>query len=67
MTGGSRFGYLNGTTLLHERPADFNRLSRYHSTGLVWLLDGRLVVALTAETATIKTKSGAVLTYRKTQ
>jgi hypothetical protein len=49
-----------------ERPtATYRRLARYDHTGLVWLLHGRAVVALTADTAAIKTKSGGLLTYRK--
>jgi hypothetical protein len=49
-----------------ERPAaNYRRLARYDHTGLVWLLQGRPVVALTAETAAIETKSGGILTYRK--
>jgi hypothetical protein len=54
---------------LHEPLAEphpsYSRLSRYDCTGLVWLLDGRSVVALTAETATIKAHSGSILTYRR--
>jgi len=38
---------------LHQPPAkphpSYSRLSRYDETGLVWLLDGRKVLALTAE------------------
>jgi hypothetical protein len=41
------------------------RLSRYDATGLLWLLQGRPVVALTDTTATIGTPSGGTLTYRK--
>ena len=38
-----------------ERPAaNYSRLSRYDETGLIWLLRGRLVVALTATTAAIQ-------------
>ena len=54
---------------LHPVPeppaASFRRLSRYDSTGLIWALQGRPVVALTAETAAIQTASGGILTYRK--
>jgi hypothetical protein len=54
---------------LHEPPAkphpSYSRLSRYDCTGLVWLLDGRSVVALTVETATIKAHSGSILSYRR--
>jgi hypothetical protein len=49
-----------------ERPAaSFQRLARYDSTGLIWLLHGRPIVALTVETAAIQTASGGILTYRK--
>jgi hypothetical protein len=54
---------------LHTPPErlapSYRRLSRYDCTGLVWMLDGRPVVTLTAETAAIQTRSGGVLTYRK--
>jgi hypothetical protein len=39
-------------------------LARYDAMGLVWLLRGRRVVALTDTGATIKTETGAV-TYRR--
>lgn len=45
--------------------ASYQRPSRYDETGLVWLLQGRRVVALTAGTAAIQTASGGILTYRK--
>ena len=49
-----------------ERPAaSYRRLARYDCAGLLWLLRGRPVVALTAETAAIQTASGGILTYRK--
>jgi hypothetical protein len=45
------------------RPAPtFRRLSRYDSTGLIWLLHGRPVVALTANEAAIRGHSGATVT-----
>src|SRR5262249_23535521 len=54
---------------LHTPPdkphPSYNRLSRYDCTGLIWLLDGRPVVALTEATATIKSKTGNITTYRK--
>ena len=41
-------------------------MSRYDCTGLVWLLQGRTVIALTADTASIKNpKTGAITIYRK--
>jgi hypothetical protein len=40
---------------LHKPPVkphpSYRRLSRYDETGLIWLLEGREVVALTEETA----------------
>jgi hypothetical protein len=39
-------------------------MARYDAMGLVWLLRGRRVVALTDTTATIKTETGSV-TYRR--
>jgi hypothetical protein len=55
---------------LHETPAKphptYNRLSRYDATGLIWLLEGRPVVALTADTASIRNpKTGNVTVYRR--
>jgi hypothetical protein len=54
---------------LHEVPdrpsPTYRRLSRYDETGLVWLLRGREVVALTETTAAMRDPSGSVLTYRK--
>jgi hypothetical protein len=48
-----------------ERPAaNYRRLSRYDHTGLIWLLPGRAVVALTATEAAIQGAT-AVLVYRK--
>jgi hypothetical protein len=54
---------------LHPVPArpapSYCRLARYDCTGLLWHLQGRPVVALTANTAVIATPSGGILTYRK--
>jgi hypothetical protein len=54
---------------LHKPPEQphpsYRRLSRYDATGLIWLLEGRKVIALTADTATIRCPSGTVTTYRK--
>jgi hypothetical protein len=48
-----------------ERPlASYRRLARYDETGLIWLLRGRPVVALTEAVAAIQGTT-AVLTYRK--
>jgi hypothetical protein len=54
---------------LHRVPAqpsaNYDRLSRYDQTGLVWLLGGRPVVALTVDSASIQHTSGAITIYRK--
>jgi hypothetical protein len=54
---------------LHMPPENphpsYRRLSRYDETGLVWLLEGREVVALTEDTAAIRWPSGSVTVYRK--
>ena len=38
----------------------YSRLSRYDETGLIWLLQGRPVVALTEATAAIQSSTGAI-------
>ena len=43
----------------------YRRLSRYDETGLIWLLKGREVTAVTADTAAIRSSSGTVTVYRK--
>jgi hypothetical protein len=43
----------------------FSRLSRYDHTGLIWLLQGCPVIALTEATAAIQNQSGAITIYRK--
>jgi hypothetical protein len=46
----------------------YRRLSRYDETGLIWLLCGREVVALTEATAAIQSSTGAIsaiTTYRR--
>src|SRR5262249_25427004 len=50
-----------------ERPhPSYSRLSRYDATGLCWLLQGRRVAALTADTAAIENPAtGNLTTYRK--
>jgi hypothetical protein len=54
---------------LHQAPErphpSYNRLSRYDCTGLIWLLQGKEVIALTADTATIRRPTGNVTTYRR--
>jgi hypothetical protein len=44
---------------------DYRRLSRYELTGLIWLLRGRPVAALTATTVAIQHMSGSITVYRK--
>jgi hypothetical protein len=56
------FGLL--TVPEHAKPS-FNRLSRYDETGLIWLLDGRKVLALTEATAAIQSSTGAITIYRR--
>jgi hypothetical protein len=57
---------LFGLHAVPERPAaTYKRLSRYDETGLIWLLHGRPVVALTDTEAVILARSGASLTYRR--
>lgn len=52
---------------LHEPPAKpgltCRRLGRYDATGLIWLLGGRPVVALTAESAAIGAAGRGVVTF----
>ena len=54
---------------LHTPPenpaASYRRLSRYDETGLLWLLNGQSVVALTDSTARVRTTTGSILTYRR--
>jgi hypothetical protein len=54
---------------LHKSPEkpdqSYRRLSRYDETGLIWLLNGRVVTALTADTAAIRSPSGSITVYRK--
>jgi hypothetical protein len=48
------------------KPApNYQLLSRYDETGLIWLLGGRPVVALTVHSASIQHASGAITVYRK--
>ena len=53
------FGLL--TVPEHAKPS-FNRLSRYDETGLIWLLNGRRVVALTQDTAAIQNPATGLVT-----
>jgi hypothetical protein len=54
---------------LHTPPdkphPSYDRLSRYDETGLIWLLQGRPVVGLTALTAAIQNPSESITCYRK--
>jgi hypothetical protein len=54
---------------LHKPPANphpsYSRLSRYDAAGLLWVTEGRPVVALTESTAAIQTSTGSILAYRK--
>jgi hypothetical protein len=54
---------------LHKPPAQphpsYRRLSRYDETGLVWLLQGREVVAFTEGRAVIQSSTGALTIYRR--
>jgi hypothetical protein len=54
---------------LHMPPENphpsYSRLSRYDETGLIWLLRGREVIALTEATAAIQSATGAVAIYRR--
>jgi hypothetical protein len=56
---------LFGLHIPPEKPAsNYRRLARYDQTGLIWLLHGRCVVALTKDTAVIETANGTVV-YRR--
>ena len=46
-------------------PPSYRRLSRYDETGLIWLLHGRPVIALTKTAATILGPTGADLSYQR--
>jgi hypothetical protein len=54
---------------LHKPPDQrhllYRRLCRYDETGVLWLLQGRAVVALTDATAAIENPTGAITIYRK--
>jgi hypothetical protein len=56
---------LFGLAEIPERPRpNYQRLSRYDQTGLLWLLQGRRVVELTKDKAVIETATGTVA-YRR--
>jgi hypothetical protein len=55
---------------LHKPPAkphpSYSRMSRYDCTGLLWLLQGRRVVALSADTAALQNPATCyIVAYRK--
>jgi hypothetical protein len=54
---------------LHKPPAkphpSYSRLSRYDEIGLIWLLCGREVVALTDATAAIQNPTAAITVFRR--
>jgi len=57
---------LFGLAPVPEQPhPSYRRLSRYDCTGLIWLLQGRPVVALTEATAAIENPTGNITTYRR--
>ena len=57
---------LFGLAPVPDKPApNYRRLSRYDLTGLVWLLLGRPVVALTESTAAIQNSTEAITVYRR--
>jgi hypothetical protein len=57
---------LFGLAPVPEKPSgNYRRLARYDLTGLIWLLRGRPVVALTDATAAIANPSGSTLIYRR--
>ena len=56
---------LFGLADVPDRPGpNYQRLSRYDQMGLIWILQGRPVVALTKDTALIQTANGTV-SYRR--
>jgi hypothetical protein len=57
---------LFGLAPVPDKPAsNYRRLSRYDLSGLVWLLKGRPVVALTESGAAIENPTRAILIYRR--
>jgi hypothetical protein len=57
---------LFGLRIPPEQPhPSYRRLSCYDCTGLVWLLEGRPVVAVTADKASIRHPTGRIAVYRK--
>jgi hypothetical protein len=57
---------LFGLDMPPERPhPSYSRLSRYDEIGLIWLLQGREVIALSVSTAAIQNPTGAITIYRR--
>jgi hypothetical protein len=57
---------LFGLHIPPEQPhPSYQRLSRCDELGLVWLLSGRPVVALTATSAAVESPTRAICVYRK--
>jgi hypothetical protein len=57
---------LFGLAPVPDKPtANFRRLSRYDLTGLIWLLRGDPVVALSETTAAVRHATGHITTYRR--
>jgi len=61
------WGDLFGLDILPADPhPSYSRLSRYDNTGLCWMLQGKEVIAITADTATIRNPStDAITVYRR--
>jgi len=59
-------GDLFGLHIVPNTPTpSYRRLSRYDETGLIWLLRGRPVVALTDATAAIQNAASSITVYRR--
>jgi hypothetical protein len=57
---------LFGLAPIPDKPhPTYRRLSRHDETGLIWLLRGRPVLALTESTAAVESPTGAVTVYRR--
>jgi hypothetical protein len=57
---------LFGLPQVPERPtANYSRLSRVDEAGLLWLVRGRPVIALTSTEAVVRSHSGGQLTFRR--
>ncbi len=57
---------LFGLAAIPAKPhPSYRRLSRYDETGLIWLLCGRQVLALTESTAVVESQTGMATVYRR--